>query len=181
MIAKRTNPGTAIQGLIAAVGTLLLLTGGLAAQQRGEEEAPQHRTTTEQVAEGDTDGQEAEITAVIEAVFAATEARNFAALDTLYTQNATIVEGAGIDRGWANYRDHHLKPELAKFENFTYRPRNIEPHVGEDWAWAHFEYDLKLRIEGRDVDRVGRGTVVLEPRNGSWAVRHMQTANRPRE
>lgn len=125
--------------------------------------------------------QEDAVVAVVEAVFAATEARDYAALDTLYAEDATIVEGTGIDRGWAFYRDHHLKPELAKFEDFIYRPRNVEAQAGRDWAWALFEYDLKLRVEGRSVDRVGRGTVVLQRRDDRWVVRHMQTASRPRE
>lgn len=121
---------------------------------------------------------EEEVIAVIEAVFSATEARDYAALDTLYARDATIVEGAGIDRGWASYRDQHLKPELAEFEDLTYRPRNIEPHVGETYAWALFEYDLKLTVENRRVDRGGRGMVILERRGGGWVVRHMQTATR---
>lgn len=123
--------------------------------------------------------QEAAVAAVIEAVFAASEARDYAALDTLYAEDATIVEAAGIDRGWAAYRDQHLKPGLAQFENFTYRPRNIDPHVGEDWAWALFEYNLKLQVEGRNMNRMGRGTVVLQRRDDGWVARHMQTANRP--
>jgi ketosteroid isomerase-like protein len=125
---------------------------------------------------------EGEVAAVLEAVFAATERGDYTALDSLYAgDDLTIVEGAGMDRGWSEYRDHHLKPELERFNEFSYQPREIEAHVAGDWAWALFEYDLKIQMEAREIDRVGRGTAVFERRDGRWVLRHMQTANRPRD
>lgn len=156
------------RALIGAALSLLVFAGELAAQEE-EHHGPSHAAA------------EQGVTAVLEAAFAATEARDYAALDTLYAEEATIVEGTGIDRGWASYRDHHLKPELERFRDFVYRPRNIEAHVGERWAWAHFEYDLELAIEGRQIDHVGRGTAVLSRRDGGWVIRHMQTTSEPAE
>lgn len=156
------------RSVAAALAGASLLAGGLAAQEQ-----PETRTGMEREA--------ARIAAVLEAVFAATQTADYAALDTLYAgADLTIIEGAGIDRGWASYRDHHLKPELEEFEEFTYRPRNIEASVAGDLGWAHFEYDLLIELEDRTIDRVGRGTAVFERRGGRWVVRHMQTANRPR-
>ncbi|NIM48687.1 MAG: DUF4440 domain-containing protein [Gemmatimonadales bacterium] len=121
------------------------------------------------------------VRATIEAVYAATERSDYTALDSLYAgDELTIIEGAGIDRGWASYRDHHLKPELEHFTNFVYRPDEIEVHVVGDWAWAIFRYDLKIDLEDRKIENVGRGTAVLEQRGGQWVVRHMQTASRAR-
>jgi len=148
----------------ALVGTLAWA-GGVIAQQLHEADP----------------GQEEAVAAVLEAVFAATEAGDFEALDALYAgDDLTILEGAGIDRGWASYRDHHLKPELAEFEEFSYVPHNIEVGVEGDLAWALFEYDLKIKMGEREMDRVGRGTAIFERRGDRWVVRHMQTANRPR-
>ncbi len=124
---------------------------------------------------------EAAVAATLAAVFAAGERADYAALDTLYAgEDLTIIEGAGIDRGWASYRDHHLKPELERFKSFVYRPYEIEAHVAGEWGWAIFRYDLKIELEDRTVDNVGRGTAILEKRGGRWVVRHMQTASRPR-
>lgn len=154
--------------LVALAAAVVLGTGGVFAQQHADDR---------------TAGSDAErdVAAVLEAVFSATEAGDFAALDELYAgDDLTIVEGAGLDRGWAEYRDHHLKPELEEFEEFSYAPRNIEVQVAGDWAWALFEYDLMIKVGEREIDRVGRGTAVFERRGERWVVRHMQTANRPR-
>lgn len=104
-----------------------------------------------------------------------------AALDTLYAGDSlTVMEGAGINRGWADYRDHHLAPELKELRDFQYRPAQIEAHVSGDLAWAIFRYTLKARTGERAIDNVGRGTAILERRGGRWVVRHTHTASRAR-
>ncbi len=131
--------------------------------------------------EAPVEGKAQAVAATIEAVFAATEAADYAALDTLFAGDSlTIIEGAGIDRGWSDYRDHHLRPELDAFRSLLYRPYEIEAHVFQERAWAIFRFDLKIDLENRTVDNVGRGTAILERRGGRWVLRHMQTTSRPR-
>lgn len=121
------------------------------------------------------------VRATVEALFAAAERADMAALDTLYAgEDLTVIEGAGINRTWAQYRDQHLGPELREFRNFRYRPSQIEAHVHGDQAWAIFRYSLRADYQGRELDQVGRGTAILERRNDRWVVRHTQTSSRPR-
>lgn len=124
---------------------------------------------------------QAQVRATLEALFRAVETGDMAALDTLYAGDSlTVVEGAGINRGWADYRDHHLAPELREMAGFQYRPAEIEAHVGGDLAWAIFRYTIRGRAGERDLDLVGRGTAILERRGSRWVVRHTQTSSRPR-
>ncbi len=124
---------------------------------------------------------EAEVAAAIATVFAAVERGDLTALDTLYAGDSlTIGEGPGLDRGWKNYRDHHLAPELKDMRNMHYRPTDIEARVSGDFAWAIFRYTLRGEIGERKLDIVGRGTAILERRGGRWIVRHTQTGGRPR-
>lgn len=124
-------------------------------------------------------------TAVIRAVFAAAERGDMAALDTLYAGDSlTVFESAGINRGWADYRDHHLGPELKRMSGFKYRPIEIVARVDGGLAWATVSYALQAKEEARTIDNFGRGTFVLE-RTGTgararWVVRHSHTASRAR-
>lgn len=125
------------------------------------------------------------VEATVRALFAAAERNDLAALDTLYAGDSlTVVEGAGINRGWTDYRDHHLVPEMKEMKNVRYRPTDIEVHVRGDVAWALFRYGLHADVNGRAMDVVGRGTAVLERRGSGgdarWMVRHTQTSARPR-
>ncbi len=117
----------------------------------------------------------------IEALFAAAERKDVAALDTLYAGDSlTVFEGAGMNRGWRDYRDKHLAPELKEFSNFRYRPSEIEVRVSGDLAWAIFRYALAADTKERKVDVVGRGTAILERQGSKWVVRHTHTASRAR-
>lgn len=124
-------------------------------------------------------------TAVIRAVFAAAERADLAALDTLYAGDSlTVFESAGINRGWKDYRDHHLGPELKEMTGFKYRPIDITTRVEGNLAWATVSYALQAKEGTRTIDNFGRGTYVLE-RAGSgdkarWVVRHSHTASRAR-
>lgn len=126
-------------------------------------------------------GDTAAVIATIGALFAAAERNDLVALDTMYAgERLTIVEGAGINRGWADYRDHHLAPEMKEMKNFRYRPFEIEAWVAGDLAWAMYRYSLTADMNGRAVDVVGRGTAILERQGTRWIVRHTQTASRAR-
>lgn len=123
--------------------------------------------------------------ATLRAVFAAAERGDLLALDSLYAGDSlTVVEGAGINRGWTDYRDHHLGPEVKVMKNFVYRPAEIELHVVGTTAWSTFRYTLKADMNGRSIDNVGRGTAILVRRgtasDGRWVVRHIQTSSRAR-
>ena len=125
--------------------------------------------------------EEQQVVAAIEAIFKAAERNDLVALDSLYAgTDLTVVEGAGINRGWADYRDHHLAPELKEMKGFRYRPFEIEPHVSGNLAWAIFRYTIQAELGTRTLDLVGRGTAILEKRRGRWVVRHTQTASRAR-
>ncbi len=117
----------------------------------------------------------------IQALFAAAERGDLAALDTIYAGDSLLViEGAGINRGWVDYRDNHLAPELKDFRNFRYRPFEIEARVSGNLAWATFRYALTADMTDRKADVVGRGTAILERRGNRWIVRLTHTASRPR-
>jgi ketosteroid isomerase-like protein len=128
------------------------------------------------------DGTTAEVRAVIEAVAAGMQAGDFASLDTLFSSDPGlhIIEGAGVNHGWADYRDHHLKPEVEAFENFSYRWYAIEPTVNGDVAFSPFRYDLAADTERGHVEVEGRGTIVLQRDGGRWQVAHLHTSGRPK-
>ena len=132
-----------------------------------------------------TDTDTAAVRAVIQAVFKAAERQDIAGLDTLYAGDSlTVIEGAGLNRGWADYRDHHLVPELREMNGLEYQPQEIVVNVRGDIAWALFRYTLVAKSQGRTADVIGRGTAVLErqdtPHGSRWVVRHIHTSGRPR-
>ena len=126
-------------------------------------------------------GEQVAVAQTIRALFAAIERKDVAALDTLYAGDSlTVVEGAGINRGWADYRDTHLGPELREMQNLRYRPFELQVRTAGNLAWATFRFALAADLGQRKLDNVGRGTAILERRGSRWVVRHTHTASRAR-
>jgi len=120
------------------------------------------------------------IRTLIESAAQSMQEGDFAALDNLYSsaRGVHIIEGAGVNHGWVDYRDNHLKPELEAFQNFEYRYFAIEPQVNGDIAYAAFRYELSADTANNHIEIEGRGTMVLERMGTQWKIVHSHTSGR---
>ena len=133
-------------------------------------------------AQNTTNPEAAAVRGVVQAVAEFVQARNLAAIDTLFGsgRGVHIIEGSGVNHGWAEYRDSHLKPELEGFQNFQYRYASVEAQVRDNVAWAAFRYELIADMQSGHLETEGRGTAVLEKQNGRWVIVHLHTSGRRR-
>jgi uncharacterized protein (TIGR02246 family) len=117
----------------------------------------------------------------LKAYDAAFNAKDLDKLATFYHPAVTIYEGGGINNGWADYRDHHLGPELKAFENLQFGHREIEVSMlGQQAAYATARYTLRAKMKERDVDSEGLATYLLmRSADGTWRIRHSHTSSRP--
>ncbi|PHR90531.1 MAG: hypothetical protein COA78_35065 [Blastopirellula sp.] len=122
------------------------------------------------------------IRSLLEQVAALMQAKDLAPLDEIYAsgRGVHIIEGAGVNHGWEDYRDHHLVPELQAFENFQYRIFAIEPQVRDNIAFTAFRYELSADTSSGHLEIEGRGTVVLEKFGSQWKIVHSHTSGRPK-
>jgi ketosteroid isomerase-like protein len=93
----------------------------------------------------------------------------------------TVFEGGHINRGWLDYRDNHLGPEMKELHGARYRLSEVVPHVVGDTAWATFAYGISgSEIGGRTFSGSGIGTAVLQRQTGNWRIVHWHTTSTPR-
>jgi uncharacterized protein (TIGR02246 family) len=111
-------------------------------------------------------------------------AKNLDRLAGFYHPDVTIFEGGGTNNGWADYRDHHLGPELKAFEAVQFAHSNVRVQVlGHDGRTAYVtsEYTIKGRMKERDIDGGGLETLILvKGDDGAWTIRHSHTSSRRR-
>lgn len=125
--------------------------------------------------------QEADVLAFFKTYDAAFNAKDLTKLATLYHPDVTIFEGSGINRGWADYRDNHLGPELKAFQDLQWAHSNIVIHtLGPAAAYVTAEYSIKYKTGDRAVDSGGIATHVLVKDGSQWKIRHSHTAARRR-
>ena len=123
------------------------------------------------------------VTAWLGTYDAAFNAKDLEKLATFYHPDVTIYEGAGINNGWADYRDRHLGPELKEFQNlqFAHSDTKVTVLPGGQSAYATSRYTLKAKMGQRDIDSEGLATyVLLKGANGAWQIRHSHTSSRAR-
>ena len=112
---------------------------------------------------------------------AAFNARDTDKLAVLYHPDVTIFEGSGINRGWVDYRDNHLGPELKSFQDLQWSHSNLVVHMlGDSAAYVTADYAIKYKTGDRVVDSGGIATHVLVKEQGAWKIRHSHTAARRR-
>lgn len=97
----------------------------------------------------------------------------------------SFYEGAHGNVGWQSYYDH-LAPELAMFEAPKYRLTEIQPFVSGNWAYATFAWSLDVTVLSdkfaggkHAVSMHGLGTAIFSKTDGTWLIRHLQTAQAP--
>ena len=122
-----------------------------------------------------------EIVEFFKAYDAAFNAKDIGKMAAFYHLDVTIFEGGGINRGWVDYRDNHIGPEMKSFENVQWAHSNIVVHVlGDSSAYVTADYSIKYKAGERNVDSGGIATHVLVKEQGRWKIRHSHTAARRR-
>ena len=91
-------------------------------------------------------------------------------------ESLIIFESGHANYGWADYRDHHLVPEMGEMKNTKYAFSDIKIHLAGKTAWATFKYTISAEVtengKQRHVDGGGLGTAILEKREGQWRIVH---------
>lgn len=124
-----------------------------------------------------------EIRALMESLASFIQAGDLEPLGDIYAtgRGIHIIEGAGVNHGWEDYRDHHLRPEMETLSNIEYRYFAIEPQVRGDLAYTSFRYELAADTDEGPIAVEGRGTAILERMEGKWRIVHSHTSGRPKK
>ena len=97
-------------------------------------------------------------------------------LHGFYAPNATVIEEGTVSRGWVEYRDGHLLPELRRLQapvlfHVHFEARSLDK--AEDTVLLIAEYRLRAEVAGRLTDtRVLETLVVVKYEAGAWKILH---------
>ena len=119
-----------------------------------------------------------QVAAALQGYAAALEAKDLDGVGAVVTEDLLMFEGAHVNRGWADYRDHHLGPEMEGFgDGFRYTFEDIETASEGDLAWATFRYKIHVENVDRVYDGSGVATAVLQRGDdGRWRIRHFHSS-----
>jgi ketosteroid isomerase-like protein len=97
-------------------------------------------------------------------------------------ESVLIFESGGMDKGWKEYRDHHLAPELKAFKNTKFTVSDAKVKVDGKTGWATYQYALSADYKDKKIESNGLGTMVFEKQeDGKWLIVHSHTSARPKK
>ena len=94
-------------------------------------------------------------------------------LDSFFPPRGHILTDNATTHSWAEYRDNHFRAELAKFPSLKYAHTSVETVVRGNIAWVAFRRQMSSAAPNGPAAVSGRGTAVLEKREGRWVIVHL--------
>ena len=125
------------------------------------------------------DAASAEARAVLGKYKAAVERLDASGTEALFASDSMVFESGGNEGTYAQYLEHHLKPELAAFRSFKFSNYVIAVRFEGAAAVVTETYNFRIEPKTGDVaERLGVATSVLRKTGGKWTIILLHTSSR---
>jgi ketosteroid isomerase-like protein len=102
----------------------------------------------------------------------------------LFTDDAQVYEQGGVEGTYAHYVEHHLGPELAHFEQFTFSDYQADAEIIGNSALVTQTYRYTIVTKAaadkpsRTIDKQGLATSVLIKTDVGWKIKRTHSSAR---
>ena len=108
------------------------------------------------------------------------EALDLTGVEALFASDNEVLESGKVEGSYADYRDHHIGPELGHFKSFTFSDYTVRVRFEGPVALATetYRYTIVLKDKPDPIVRQGVATSVLIRDGGAWKIRSMHNSSR---
>ena len=149
------------------------LTLALAATMLGVQPVWAHETTPKAAQAEALQPATREAAAIVDAFHAALAAGDVSAALAHLSEDATVFESGGVERGKAEYAAHHAAADAAFAKAVPSRTTRRSGGVSGDTAWILSEGRTTGTFNGKAVDRVTTETMLRRRAGGVWRIVHV--------
>jgi uncharacterized protein (TIGR02246 family) len=124
-----------------------------------------------------------DVVAVLARYKAALERRDLTGVEALFADRNEVVENGKLEGSYADYRDHHIGPELAHVRSFRFDDYRVVVRFEGPVALATETFRYTIDLEGRaePIVRDAVATSVLARSDGAWKIlSHHGSSRAPR-
>lgn len=121
---------------------------------------------------------EAEVTAVVEAFYAAIKKGDSAGAMSLIAPDAVFLESGKLETR-AEYESNHLPADIEFESQVDGTRRPMQVTFKDDAAWVIALTEYAGTFEGSPVDFISAQLVVLTRDDGTWRIRSIHWSSRP--
>ena len=111
---------------------------------------------------------------------AALEARDLTGVEALFAEDNEVLENGKVEGSYADYRDHHIGPELAHITSFAFADYKVCTRVVGDVALTTetYRYTIQLKDTVDPIVRQAVATNVLTRVDGRWKILSHHSSSR---
>ena len=151
-----------MRAVLSLLAFLLLSTPGLATAQPA------------------TDADTVAVKAVLSSYKSALERLDLAGVEQLFAPDNQVIESGKVEGGYADYRDHHIGPELGHFASFKFSDYTVAVRLEGPIALATetYRYSIRLKDKPEPIERQGVATSVLKKSDGQWQIVSTHSSSR---
>ncbi|MEE4184812.1 MAG: nuclear transport factor 2 family protein [Gammaproteobacteria bacterium] len=121
--------------------------------------------------------QEATIQAVLDTYGRAMEQRSVEIMEqAVIPGDFSTIESGYPNWSWEDFRDNHLKIEMAAVSDVSYDIALILGEFQGSLGFAIFRYTAGGTVQGRKTGITGLGTAILEATDAGWRIHHLHTS-----
>lgn len=108
------------------------------------------------------------------------EALDLTGVEALFAADNEVLESGKVEGSYADYRDHHIGPELGHFRSFTFSDYTVRVRFEGPVALATetYRYTIVLKDKPDPIVRQGVATSVLIRDGSTWKIRSMHNSSR---
>jgi len=104
----------------------------------------------------------------------------------LFYKDSQVFESGGVEGNYANYLEHHLRPELNFFKSFKFNNYKADVQIDLPYAFVTETYVYEIVIKAnpekgrkeRLITKKGVTTSVLKKREGKWKIFRIHSSSR---
>ena len=121
---------------------------------------------------------ESEVVAALTAYHAALTTGDASAPEpyVLPDERFLMIEGEHVNQGWADFRDNHLKGEVADLAKVRFRLSGYRIQINGGLAALSFSYSILPKTGPERDFGSGRGTAVLVRTDSGWKLQQLHTS-----
>lgn len=110
----------------------------------------------------------------------ALERLDLTGVEALFAPRNQVVESGKVEGSYADYRDHHIGPELSHFKSFRFSDYAVDVRLEMPLALATetYRYTIVLKDKPDPIERQGVATSVLKKIDGEWKILSTHTSSR---
>ena len=95
--------------------------------------------------------------------------RKLALIEGVVANDIVVLENGERNDGWADFRDHHLVPEM-KQPALPSKTELVRLKANRDMAWAYSKTTIQTVRRGVKTEVIVWSAYVLERREGAWKI-----------